>query len=133
MFKKGDCADFLYVIVDGLAGVVIKDKETGEKTEVADMAAGEHFGETALFEEGSKRTDVVVKGDLHVMCITKETFLQQRKSTMAMCAVCVGVCACSAFGARNNNNEETMHVNMVVCFVCFGCLGEGGANKRRTT
>ncbi len=65
--RRGEVADALFVIVEGLAFVVLPWLAEGG----VDLAAGQVFGEASLLEEGTRQADVRAKGGLVLLRIDR--------------------------------------------------------------
>jgi CRP-like cAMP-binding protein len=68
VFRQGEVADALYVIIDGLAAVVLDGKE------IKQITAGEVFGEIALLGNFGRTAGVRANKELLLLRITKVAF-----------------------------------------------------------
>ncbi len=66
IFRRGDPAAHLYVIVEGSARVIFEDERV-----TADLGEGQVFGEACLLEAGKRGANVVALSDLTVLSIPK--------------------------------------------------------------
>lgn len=65
--RRGDSADVLYVIAEGVARVSLPWMEGGG----VDLAEGQVFGEACLFESATRQADVRARGHLQLLCISR--------------------------------------------------------------
>lgn len=73
VFKQGDAADSMYLVVSGYALAITNDPQTGTERSTRIIPPGQSFGELGLLM-GQPRTATVVAGtDLQVLKITLET------------------------------------------------------------
>jgi CRP-like cAMP-binding protein len=72
--REGEPGDALYIIVDGIASVVIDDM--GATKPVAELTDGAFFGEMAVITEQPRSATVIARGDLSVLKIPKEAVLR---------------------------------------------------------
>ncbi len=73
LFRRGDEADCIYVIVRGRVRVVSSD-ESGREVAIRILQAGEMFGEVGLFS-GGRRTATIVAGEpCELLAITRRSF-----------------------------------------------------------
>lgn len=56
--REGSTGSFLYVIIDGRVAV-LKSGQTGRATELAQLEAGDSFGEMSLVDQGARSASVV--------------------------------------------------------------------------
>jgi CRP-like cAMP-binding protein len=86
IFKQGDTADCMYLVLDGYAVAVITDRKTGAERGVSIIAEGQSFGEVGLLMK-QRRTGTVTAGtDLKVLKITQSALkkLEQKQPASAM-------------------------------------------------
>jgi CRP/FNR family cyclic AMP-dependent transcriptional regulator len=69
IFKEGDPGDFMYVLVEGIVEVHVKEKVVGAFEPV------ESFGEMAVIDPGPRSATVVAKGNCRVARINQARFL----------------------------------------------------------
>jgi len=73
--NQGDEGDFFYIVKDGEATCFQKDAEGVDKV-VANLTAGNYFGEIALLTTKPRQATVKAKGVLKVLSIDKATFMR---------------------------------------------------------
>jgi CRP/FNR family transcriptional regulator, cyclic AMP receptor protein len=73
MVREGDPGDALFIIVDGVASVVIDDM--GNSKPVAELTDGAFFGEMAVITDQPRSATVSARGRLSVLKIPKEAVL----------------------------------------------------------
>lgn len=66
---QGQAASEAFVIVDGIASVVLGD------TSIADLGPGQHFGELALLDGGLRTANVDAVTDMTLLVIHRPAFL----------------------------------------------------------
>ncbi len=71
---QGDPADSAYFLESGAVDIVIGEGE--ERIKVAELHAGDLFGEMALFLHSGRSATVIAHGDLTVMKIDGDMFLK---------------------------------------------------------
>ena len=74
VFREGDEADGLYLVVSGLVSVYRHD-EAGTELQLSTHGAGEMFGELALLEGGRRSASVRAIEDTRMVVIGREAFL----------------------------------------------------------
>lgn len=72
--KQGDVGDVFYMIVKGKCVVKIKNAETGEETAIAQLGAGQYFGEIALVCDSKRQATVQCVEQTANLVITSERF-----------------------------------------------------------
>jgi CRP-like cAMP-binding protein len=70
VFKEGDAADGMYLIVEGSA-LIIRQAENGEERTVGIVTEGQSFGEIGLLVDRPRRATVAAGTDLHCLKITR--------------------------------------------------------------
>ncbi len=80
IFKRGDPADCMYLVVDGYAVAVVVDAKSGEQKAVSIIAAGQSFGELGLLMKQHRTATVAAGTDLKALKVTLDTLksLEQR-------------------------------------------------------
>jgi rhodanese-related sulfurtransferase len=73
IFRQGDPGDSFYII-DGGRVRVFKKGEEGVETELAQLGAGDSFGEMALFTGEARSANVEAMEDTHLAVIAKDQF-----------------------------------------------------------
>jgi NADH dehydrogenase len=81
VFNQGDLGDNVYVIEKGQCEVV-QDRGAGEQ-HVADLGAGDYFGEMAVLEDASRNATIRVTKPMDVLLIPKKDFNQLKSSVPA--------------------------------------------------
>ncbi len=72
---QGDRGDWMYVMQAGRAVVV--HEEDGAEVVVGELAAGDVFGEMAIFDRQPRSASVRAKGEARVMTLDKRAFLRR--------------------------------------------------------
>ncbi len=72
--RQGDASDSAYLILDGVADVVIDIG--GKPTVVAKLKGNEIFGEMAMLCDTPRTASVVANGDLRTLCFEREAMLR---------------------------------------------------------
>ena len=83
VFKEGDRADGMYLVLDGTATIVRKTAH-GEQRAVATTSPGQSFGEIGLLVERPRQATVVAGTDLRVLKITRTALDLLHKSAPDM-------------------------------------------------
>jgi CRP-like cAMP-binding protein len=86
IFKQGDSADCMYLVLDGYAVAVIVDKQTGAERGVSIIAVGQSFGELGLLMKQRRSATITAGTDLKALKITQSALkkLEQKQSGSAM-------------------------------------------------
>ena len=80
IIKQGDKGDFYYIIQSGSCRVLRNSEETGNKEiKVADIDAGNGFGEDALISDVPRNATVIMNTDGSLMRLAKEDFIELLK------------------------------------------------------
>ena len=83
IIKQGDQGDYFYVIKSGDSRVIRNAEETGNKElKIADIAAGNSFGEDALMSETSRNATVIMNTDGELMRLAKDDFIELLKEPL---------------------------------------------------
>jgi CRP-like cAMP-binding protein len=82
--KQGDIDDSMYLVLDGELRVRLMIG--GKETILATLAAGECFGEIALFDQGPRSADVLANKDSVVLKVSSEAFDKLRREAPELCA-----------------------------------------------
>lgn len=77
--RQGEAGANAYVIVDGIADVVVTD-EAGGSRDVKSLAPGDLFGEVALLTDLPRTASVVARTDLDLMVLTRDAFRAQLRA-----------------------------------------------------
>lgn len=72
--KQGDIGDTFYVIYNGVAAVLITDKDTGVQEQVASLARGDFFGEGALLRDEPRNATIKAATDMEAYAISRKDF-----------------------------------------------------------
>lgn len=75
IIQQGDVGQTCYVVRSGECDVVVEDA-SGEKLRVGLLRAGALFGEVALLEESPRMASVIARGDVEVVAMDRDTFLE---------------------------------------------------------
>ena len=80
LFREGDRADFMYVVMSGTADIVVHDKV------VETTGPGSIVGEMAIIDHSARSATVVAKTDCRLFPIERErfNFLVQKKPEFAL-------------------------------------------------
>ena len=73
--RQGEKGDRMYVIQAG--GAVVSQEEAGSAVVVGELAAGDVFGEMAIFDRQPRSASVRAKGTSRVLTLDKRAFLRQ--------------------------------------------------------
>lgn len=73
MTRQGSEADWLYLIVDGLADVIVENG-AGRSADIADLGPGSFFGEMGLMTGEPRAASVVARTDVTAYCLCKSAF-----------------------------------------------------------
>lgn len=87
LFKQGDQADGMYLVLEGYALVIAVDEHTGVERTVGIVAQGQSFGELGLLINQPRMAMVVAGTDLKVLKITPATLDQIEKSAPYTAAI----------------------------------------------
>lgn len=79
VISLGDMSPFLYVILEGRAGVQIVNAQ-GQKVALAALGKGETFGETGLFVNVKRTADIIALQKLTLLKIKREDFIRFLKN-----------------------------------------------------
>ena len=80
IINQGDKGDFYYIIKSGSCRVIRNAEETGNKElKIADIEAGDSFGEDALITDNPRNATVIMNTDGVLMRLAKDDFLEQLK------------------------------------------------------
>ena len=80
IINQGDKGDFYYIIKSGSCRVIRNSEETGNKElKIADIEAGNSFGEDALITDNPRNATVIMNADGVLMRLAKNDFLEQLK------------------------------------------------------
>lgn len=71
--QQGDSGDYFYIVKEGIAVCTQKDASGNDKV-VAELKAGEYFGEIALLTEKPRQATVKARGALKVLSLDRATF-----------------------------------------------------------
>lgn len=74
IIRQGDPADAMYLIEEGAVAVTVRG-EDGQRHPVAELTAGDYFGEIALLDGVPRTADVRVVEDCRLFKIDRDTFL----------------------------------------------------------
>ncbi|MGK5085429.1 cyclic nucleotide-binding domain-containing protein [Bdellovibrionota bacterium FG-1] len=73
---EGEMTWGLYVILEGVVGILKTNKLTGEAYDVGQLRQGSFFGEMSLVDENTRSATVKALTDCHLFYISKENFEQ---------------------------------------------------------
>ncbi len=73
--RQGDPGDSMYVIQAGEA--IVLREENGSEIVVGKLAAGDVFGEMAIFERQPRSATVRAQGEVRVLTLDKRAFLRR--------------------------------------------------------
>ena len=83
IFAEGDNVDAFYIIESGRVSIYFD--QHGQREEICVLAAGDYFGETAIFNQDKRTASVMTLDDTVVFSVDKESFLQlvQQNSSLS--------------------------------------------------
>lgn len=73
--QQGDVGDQMYVVQSGTVEVVLESG--GQERQLSTMAAGDFFGEMALFDKIVRSASIRAVGEARVLTIDKRTLLKR--------------------------------------------------------
>ena len=82
VFKQGEVADCIYIILDGEVEVIYE--KDGKEIQLNKLGPGEFLGEMAIIERHTRSATVRALGQVHVLTVDKKTFLR-RMEDPSMC------------------------------------------------
>ena len=82
--KQGDVDDSMFLVLDGELRVRLMIG--GKETILTTLAAGECFGEIALFDQGPRSADVLANRDSILLKVSSEAFDKLRREAPELCA-----------------------------------------------
>jgi CRP-like cAMP-binding protein len=82
--KQGDVDDSMFLVLDGELRVRLMIG--GKETILTTLAAGECFGEIALFDQGPRSADVLANKDSILLKVSSEAFDKLRREAPELCA-----------------------------------------------
>jgi CRP-like cAMP-binding protein len=83
VFREGDAADGMYLVLEG-AALVIRKTKSGEERTVAIITEGQSFGEIGLLVDRPRQAAVAAGTDLRVLKITRYALELLHKSAPDM-------------------------------------------------
>jgi CRP/FNR family transcriptional regulator, cyclic AMP receptor protein len=78
IFRKGDVGDVAYVIQSGTVDIV--RTVAGQNRLIANLAAGEIFGEMALIDGKPRMADAIAAGDVVVLAVPADQFQEKLRT-----------------------------------------------------
>jgi CRP/FNR family transcriptional regulator, cyclic AMP receptor protein len=84
IFKEGDEADCLYVIVSGQVQIEKEFKDQRRKV-LAILGHGDFFGEMAIITNGYRCASAVTVKETQLMCLQKTAFLDRLRTQAELC------------------------------------------------
>ena len=82
--RQGATANWLYVVVRGIAGVRVSADGSGSDRRVASLEPGSFFGEMALLTGAPRTATVVAESDVSCYKLDKESFLDVLQARPAL-------------------------------------------------
>jgi len=80
IIKQGDKGDYYYIIKSGSCRIIRNAEETGNKElKIADINAGNGFGEDALISDALRNATVIMNSDGILMRLAKDDFVELLK------------------------------------------------------
>jgi CRP-like cAMP-binding protein len=73
--RQGDRGDCMYVVQSGRVAVLRED--SGDHVPLGELAAGDVFGEMAIFDRQPRSATVRAKGEARVLTLDKRAFLRR--------------------------------------------------------
>lgn len=83
IFKQGEPADCMYLILDGYALALRTDKDSGSEHAVSIVPEGQSFGELGLLMKQRRTATITAGTDLKVLKITLDALKKLEKSRPA--------------------------------------------------
>jgi CRP-like cAMP-binding protein len=74
IIRQGDDADFLYIVKSGNAKVTVNRNAGSMQETIANLGAGQVFGEMALLSGGKRTANVIALSEMEVLRIGKDNF-----------------------------------------------------------
>lgn len=71
---EGELSWGLYIILDGMVGIVKSNKLTGESYDVGQLRQSQYFGEMSLIDENPRSATVRALSEVSVFVLTKSSF-----------------------------------------------------------
>jgi CRP-like cAMP-binding protein len=87
VFKQGDAADGMYLVVNGYALAITNDPETGAERSTRIIPPGQSFGELGLLMGQPRSASVVAGTDMRVLKITVDTVMSLEQSDPQTAAI----------------------------------------------
>ena len=89
IIKQGEPGDFYYIIKSGSCSVTRNADETGNKElKIADIEAGDGFGEDALISNSPRNATIVMTADGILMRLAKDDFIELLKEPISKSVNC---------------------------------------------
>jgi CRP-like cAMP-binding protein len=76
IIKQGDVGDYFYMINEGIALVSRQLDEEGDNMELAELKAGDSFGESALISNKPRNATITMMSDGVLLRLSKEDFIK---------------------------------------------------------
>jgi CRP-like cAMP-binding protein len=73
---EGELSWGIYVILDGIVGILKSNKMTGDVYDIGQLRAGSFFGEMSLIDDNPRSATIRALTDCHVFYISKDSFNQ---------------------------------------------------------
>jgi CRP-like cAMP-binding protein len=104
LFREGDCGDNCYIIQKGTIRIWRTDKKGGELV-LADITAGEIFGEMAIIDASPRSASATAVGDTELLSIAEENFDKVFNSNPAFALKMIRILAKRLRSATNRIKE----------------------------
>ncbi len=100
IIRQGDAGDYFYMIDQGVAMVTRNPDDDEDSIEMAELNAGDTFGEAALISDNPRNATVSMMSDGILLRLSKEDFLQLLKQPTLRWQSFESACEAVARGAR---------------------------------
>lgn len=110
--KQGDRDDGMYLVLEGELRVRLMIG--GKETILATLAAGDCFGEIALFDQGPRSADVIANTESVLLKVTTEAFDKLRQDAPELSApilFSISKTLASRIRADNKRTKESVHLS----------------------
>lgn len=107
IIQQDSLGQALYILREGAAVVRRRDPATGLEKELANLSAGELFGEMSLIDDHLASADVIAKGAVELVVIPRGEF-EKLLAADEKLAVKVYRCFCAALVGRLRNANQKL-------------------------
>lgn len=74
IFRKGEKAEHIYLVADGLVEIFIRDEETDKKIVLAELSKNSIFGEMAIIDDNPRSAYAQAKTDVRCFKVDRKSF-----------------------------------------------------------